>query len=286
MKKILTFISVLSIATLMATPIFACTSQPDLDKILTTIANGNDKYDLWNFDPLVQPPDPATTIPTILPSQTLLKTEQHDPFVKIANEILAKASISDPIKWYGSKTAEKTNCYNCTITNGTLDPDGSSKTWDILATTARITVNVNYEVGTVDQNHQFQAQQKVAKTLFLKCCYSNSDYMIQTVTTAIEAKNWNQTKPLKVTIDPTKIPNENTSYTDFATETQITMQETVIEALSTTKYAKTVNIIIKSDQKTSKNVDNTIKIDINFKLIFQDSTMEITNYSTLKFVGN
>ncbi|WP_342275874.1 hypothetical protein [Spiroplasma endosymbiont of Nebria brevicollis] len=275
MRKILTLIGMLTLSSCATSPILACSNQT-LDGTLKTISGGDTNYEAWDLNVGVnKPTGKPIKDQQPIPSQTITKDKLVVLAQTLVQKIMDEAKSTTNISWFDASLSEGTKCYNFSIDNGTTDSTTGNKTWVVNGTTARIAVDIIYQVGVVANDKTFQNQQQVKVTFNLKCDYTQSDYMVNTT---VESITHIQNNSLTVTIEDKDKPKVGTTFADLSTNLQGSIKtELVKQTKNTNPY---VNIVATIQQGiTDEVVSDTFTIKITFNVQFQDSFINMANPS-------
>lgn len=277
MKKILTLMSTFAFGSVIVTPVLACSNQ-EQDTILKTINSGNDKYNGWESAlsavGINKPTDVPTSNQKPAEKQTISKDVLQNSLAQLlAKLILDKASIKEPT-WFNDKLEVGIKCYNFTINNGSLDESSGARTWDVDAVTGRISIDITYQVGVVNNDKTFNVEQYIKKTFNVKCFYTQSDYVVYSIVDDI-TKLSNQI--VSIPVDEKSKPIIDKVYTDFSQETKTAIQEG-INATIKNPFINSVNINIKviDGEKVTSSATNQLQLKVNFMVSFQDSEIDMS----------
>lgn len=276
MKKILTLMSTFAFGSVIVTPVLACYNQQQ-DSILKAISNGDDKYNGWEPTLLpvgiAKPKGAPTDGQKPEEKQVINKEPLQDSLAQLlAKLILDKANIKTPI-WFNNELTVGTECYCFNINNGTLDTKGA-RTWDVDAVTGRISIDITYQFGVVNNDKTFKVEQYIKKTFNVKCSYTQSDYIVYSCVNEI-TKLPNYIVP--VVVDDKSKPSVGKVYTDFSQETKTAIQEG-INALLKNHFINSVNINIKGidGEKVTTASANKLELKVNFVVSFEDSLIDMS----------
>ncbi|WP_375316916.1 hypothetical protein [Spiroplasma endosymbiont of Virgichneumon dumeticola] len=275
MRKILALVGMLTLSSCATSPILACSNQT-LDGTLKTISGGDTNYEAWDLNVGINKP---AGIPIKdhqpISKQAITKNNLVVLAQTLAQKIMDKAKSTTNISWFDASLSEGTKCYNFSIDNGTTDNTTGNKTWDVNGTTARIAVDIIYQVGVVAKDKTFQNQQQVKVTFNLKCDYTQSDYMVNTTVASITGI---QNNSLTVTIEDKDKPKVGATFADLSTNLQGSIKtELVKQTKNNNPY---VNIVATIKQGIANEVvSDTLTIKITFNVQFQDSFINMANNS-------
>ncbi len=277
MKKILTLMTTFAFASIIVTPVLACSDQQQ-DTILKAISNGNDKYNGWESTLLPVGINKPTGVPTSNQKPEAKQTISKDALQNSLSQLLAKlildkASIKAPI-WFNDKLEAGTKCYYFSIDNGSLDEKTGARTWEVNAVTGSISIDITYQVGVVNNDKTFKVEQYIKKNFNVKCFYTQSDYIVYSIVDDL-TKLSNQIVPIAV--DKNSKPAIDKVYTDFSQETKTAIQEG-INATIQNPFINSVNINIKGidDEKVTSSGPNQLQLKVNFIISFQDSEIDMS----------
>lgn len=277
MKKILTLMTTFAFASVMVTPVLACSDQQQ-DTILKAITNGNDKYNGWESTLLPVGINKPTGVPTSKQKPEAKQTVNKDALQNslpqlLATLILDEANIKVPI-WFNDKLEIGTKCYYFTIDNGSLDEKTGARTWEVNAVTGSISIDITYQVGVVNNDKTFKVEQYIKKNFNVKCFYTQSDYIVYSIVDDI-TKLSNQIVPIAV--DKNSKPAIDKGYTDFSQETKTVIQEGINVTIQN-PFINSVNINIKGidDEKVTSSGPNQLQLKVNFIISFQDSEIDMS----------
>ncbi|WP_338979109.1 hypothetical protein [Spiroplasma endosymbiont of Panzeria rudis] len=278
MKKILTLMGTIAFGSGIVTPVLACSDQQQ-DSILKAITNGNGNYNGWEATlskvgikkPVDVPIDGQRP-----EKEQVIKNEalENSLAQSLAKLILDKANIKEPT-WFDSQLEVGTKCYYFTIDNGKIDELTKSRTWDVDASTGRISINITCQVGVVNNDKSFKVEQYIKKTFNIKCSYTQSDYIVYSCVSDV-TKLSEQIVPISV--DEKTKPDIDKTYADFSQKTKTLVQEGISLALNNNPHVNSVNINIKGidGQKVTSSGPNKLELKVNFVISFQDSLIDMS----------
>lgn len=277
MKKILTLMSTFAFASVIVTPVLACAKQQQ-DNILKVISNGDSRYNGWETTLLpigiIKPSGVPTADQKPETEQTIAKVPLTVSLAQLlAKLILDKASMTTPL-WFTNDLVVGSQCYNFTIDNGTLDESTGARTWKVDAVTGRISIDITYQFGIVNDDKTFKVEQYIKKTFDIKCFYTQSDYKVYSCVADITnlAK-----QTINVSVDDKSKPTVDTVYTDFTQETKTAIQEAINDAIGN-PFINSINIDIKgiTGEKVTNPSNNKWELKVNFVISFQDSLIDMS----------
>ena len=278
MKKVLTLMSTIAFGSLIVTPVLACSNQQQ-DSVLKVIINGNGNYNGWEstLSPVGIKKPTGVPIDGQKPEkeQIIKKENLENSLAKLlAQLILDKANIKEPT-WFDSKLKVGTKCYYFTIDNGKIDESTGSRTWDVDATTGRISINITYQVGFVNNDKNFKIEQYIKKTFNIKCFYTQSDYIVYSCVKDVTKLS---DHIVSISVDEESKPAIDKRYVDFSQKTKTVVQEGIIFALNNNLFINSVNINIKGidGQKVTSLGHNKLELKVNFVISFQDSLIDMS----------
>lgn len=276
MKKIITLLTALTLSGMVTTPLLAC-GDPAMDTALDIIKKGEGHYELWSLGITgIKKPAAPKCVQKPKLEQKLAPDNIKQLGKNIANKILNTAK-SNRILWFSEiseSVSDNTKCYDFSINNGEINPTTGEITWPIDATTGRIKVEINYQVGII-KNKKFEQQAQITKTFNLKCDYTVSDYKVYKLANDINAIAISGKKIEVELTNATKV-HENDTYNSFSLETKRIIQEAIDSVLKDNHDRNAVTIRVKEIGEKVIKEHNKLTYKITFILKFQDSMIDMS----------
>lgn len=270
MKKLLKLLFVLSGSTTLPLAVVAC-GQQSLDNILNIIKDGNTKYSINEVldGKKIDKEYHKTYSLSTAEAALLAKT--------IAEKILAKVENKTEIKWADEDVSPNEKAYSFKIIEEKHEEKKEGYTWATTADTGTFNFKINYLVGTINDQKQFNAVQQISMSFDIKCYYTQSDQIVAEWIKDFEAQIANH-QPLAINLAAKEIdlPKKGSSWSDLDNEVQSEVYATLNSLIKT-------NIVGWKVQSNSDSVitDNTLEIflSVNKKNVSQKTKLFMIKFN-------
>lgn len=274
MKKLLKLLFVLSGTTALPLSVVAC-GQESLDTILNIIRKGEIKY---SINELISNKE-------IEPFQKRyhLSEEQGKELSKtIFHKILEKAKNETEIIWNDDKNIEPENtAYSFKITNSTKEDDETDDyNWTVDKTTGTITVKINYFVGTITTDKQFDARQKIETVFEIKTCETDSDNIVEDWVNKFNDQIADSILTVELLKKEIKMPAVGKNWNDLTDEIQKETNNVIAEQLTNKGFNNSVTSKVENDSSETISKDFKLKIYLSAT---KSNTKRTTNTFTIWF---
>lgn len=270
MKKLLKLLFVLSGSTTLPLAVVAC-GQQSLDSILNIIKDGDTKYSINEVL------DGKEIEKEYHKTYSLSTTEATLLAKTIAEKILVKAENKTEIKWADEDVSPNEKAYSFKIIEEKHEEEKEGYTWATTADTGTFNFKINYLVGTINDQKQFNAVQQISMSFDIKWYYTESDKIVEEWIKDFEAQIAKH-QPLDINLEAKEIdlPKKGSSWSDLDNKVQ-------------SEVNGTLNSLIKSNnvgwkvQSNSDSVvtDNTLEIflSVNKKNVSQKTKLFIIKFN-------
>lgn len=269
MKKLLKLLFVLSGTTTLPLAVVAC-GQQSLDSILNVIKDGDTKYainEVLNGKEIEKEYHRTYSLST---AETTLLAKT------IAEKILVKAENKTEIKWADENISPNEKVYSFKIIEEKHEEGKESYTWATTADTGTFNFKINYLVGTINDQKQFNAVQQINMSFDIKWYYTQSDQIVEQWIKDFEAEIINnQTLIINLEAKEIDLPKKGSSWSDLDNK----VQSEVYATLSSIIKRNNVGWKIQSNSD-SVVTDNTLEI---FLSVNKKNVSQKTKLFTIKF---
>ncbi|MGL5268531.1 MAG: hypothetical protein ACRC8P_02050 [Spiroplasma sp.] len=269
MKKLLKLLFVLTGTITLPLSVIAC-KQETLDNTLNIIYKGDTKYDIKNLFP-------NKDTSKLVKKYTLSINESEEMAKKIAEIILKKDKNQKEITWYEKNLNTNQKCYNFSIDNGEKDDDKNDLTWIVNQINEMFTIEISYQVGIINSEQKFVANQKINMKFDIKCGISESDKIVDEWIKQFNKQNWNINNPINIDLTNQKIdlPESGKNWSD--------LDKKVIEATynaikSQITWPKEVSFIINNIDKI---ITKDLKLNLTLAVNLNDARKNTDNFYIL-----